>query len=47
MTAPLLSVVPRFGQQTELIMGEFFRDGAIVLMGLTVIAAGVVVVIYG
>lgn len=31
----------------ESVMSEFLRSGAIVLMGLTVIAAGIAVVFYG
>jgi hypothetical protein len=31
----------------EAVMGEFLRSGAIVMMGVVVIGAGVFVVIYG
>ena len=34
-------------RQVECAMQEFLRSGAIVLMGLTVIGAGVFVVFYG
>ncbi|MEQ1717337.1 MAG: hypothetical protein ABL907_15385 [Hyphomicrobium sp.] len=34
----------RSGARKEWIMSEFFRSGAIVLMGLTVITAGIAVV---
>jgi hypothetical protein len=33
--------------QRSYVMAEFFRSGAIMLMGLTVMAAGVAVVFYG
>ncbi len=38
---------PQKAYYQERIMSEFFRSGAIMLMGLTVMAAGVVVVFYG
>ena len=31
----------------ERVMAEFFRSGAIMLMGLTVVAAGIAVVVLG
>ena len=31
----------------ERVMSEFFRSGAIMLMGLTVVAAGIAVVVLG
>ena len=35
------------GTIKERVMSEFFRSGAIVMMGLVVMAAGVAVVFYG
>ena len=37
----------RHNRTTELTMIEFMRNGAIVMMGLTVMAAAVFVVMYG
>lgn len=31
----------------ERVMSEFFRSGLIVLMGMTVMAAGILVIFYG
>jgi len=31
----------------ERVMAEFFRSGLIILMGVTVLAAGVLVIFYG
>lgn len=37
----------RFRPLKERVMTEFFRSGAIMLMGLTVVAAGIAVVVLG
>lgn len=37
----------RYRSLKERIMSEFFRSGAIMLMGLTVVAAGIAVVVLG
>jgi hypothetical protein len=42
----LFSIVES-GWQRSCVMPEFFRSGVIMLMGLTVMAAGVAVVFYG
>jgi hypothetical protein len=50
MPLPATSQRPQAGTHRpfeERIMSEFFRSGAIMLMGLTVMAAGVAVVFYG
>ena len=37
----------RYRPRVERVMAEFFRSGAIMLMGLTVVAAGIAVVVLG